>query len=96
MAFNIRALARPCLGLMELSIAPRVLMRSLDLSKDYVNLRLRASLSSSAGTGVPGINNKINTIASVLEKWESKFTDEGISEPKDSIRNIVLHVMGGQ
>lgn len=92
----MRALARPCLGFMELSVASRVQMRSLDLSKDFVNLRLRAPLSSSAGSGVLGVHSNNNTIASVLEKWENKFANEGVSEPKDSIRNIVLHVMGGQ
>lgn len=93
MAFCIRAFARPCLGLMEFAATSRVQKRSLDLGKDLVNVRLLAPLSSSSG--VAGVHTS-NTISAVLEKWEGKFKNEGVSEPKESIQNIVLHVMGGK
>ncbi|XP_026281882.1 MTRF1L release factor glutamine methyltransferase [Frankliniella occidentalis] len=97
MAFNIRALARPCLGLItDLSASSRIQMRSMEFSKDLPSVRLLSPLSSSARSGVPGLDSSNTTIAAVLSKWENKFKDEGVAEPKDSIRNIVLHVMGGK
>ncbi|KAK3919666.1 MTRF1L release factor glutamine methyltransferase [Frankliniella fusca] len=97
MAFSIRALARPCLGLItDLSVSSRILMRPVEFPKDFPTVRLLSPLSSSARSGVPGVESSNNTIAAVLSKWEKKFEDEGIAEPKDSVRNIVLHVMGGK
>jgi len=63
-------------------------------SVNYPCVHPAFSLRRNVGTGQEA--EKKLTVAAVLNTWESRFKEENIPEPKESIQNILLHVMGGK